>query len=298
MIGQKHIAEGMHAAQDQSDRLRDMDMDMFHDWVRLLEDRTGVLVPDERKSFLLAGLRRRMREIGLEDFRAYFDYLAHDASSLPEWSILEDRLTVHETAFFRHPESIELVHQACRAKREREGARARFHAWSAGCATGQEAYTLAMVIDEWFGGADGGRQYGVAGTDISLPALKTARDAVYSERALGGIESKYRQAYCRKLGNGKFQILPELRARVCFTQVNLINTAGFPLQDVDLIYCQNVLIYFERSRRKQILEQMVNKLAPGGLLIFGPCDLPTWAHPEMEKIKAANTMAFAKQGGG
>jgi chemotaxis protein methyltransferase CheR/type IV pilus assembly protein PilK len=86
-----------------------------------------------------------------------------------------------------------------------------------------------------------------------------------------------------------------LRRRICFAQLNALHIEGFPLRDVDLIFCQNMLIYFPRFRRLQIIEALVKRLAPGGVLVLGPGDLPSWAHPEFTRVRFEGTLAYQRQ---
>src|SRR5688572_11187718 len=125
-----------------------MDDREFSRWVDLLERRTGVVVPPDRKTFLVTGVRSRMRETGHAAYADYFQQLLQGPRGAIEWATLVDRLTVHQTHFFRHQPSLDLIAKEWLpeyVKREPHGA---VHAWSIGCSTGEEAYSLAMVLDD------------------------------------------------------------------------------------------------------------------------------------------------------
>lgn len=125
-----------------------MDEFQFRQWVDFLEERTGTALPPARKSFLVTNLGLRMEEIGCNSYQKYFEHLNSGINGLKEWSILVDRITVHETRFFRHPSSLELVEKKVLSKPPGDDGKVSIQVWSAACATGEEAYTLAIVIDQ------------------------------------------------------------------------------------------------------------------------------------------------------
>ena len=278
------------------DRLPDLDDVRMQRWLDLVEDRTGIVIPQERKAFLMAGLRARMQELGIGDYDDYFRSLCMDRRWTEEWSHLVDRLTVHETSFFRHLPSLQLLTQEILPRYSaRSDGRRGFQVWSLGCATGEEPYSLAMLIHRHLAGMGDGQRFGITATDISRPALQTARSGIYSERRLQGVPTELRERFCVPLGDGSIQIADELRRRICFAQLNVLRVDSFPLRDLDLIYCQNMLIYFPRVRRLQIVEALAQRVAPGGMLVLGPGDLPCWAHAEFTRIRFEGTLAFQRQ---
>jgi chemotaxis protein methyltransferase CheR/type IV pilus assembly protein PilK len=278
-------------------RLPDLDDRRVRAWLDLVEARTGVVILPERKAFLMTGLKARMLDLGLDDYDSYYKLLSRDQAWSQEWSQLIDRLTVHETSFFRHAPSLQLLTQTILpgfVDRNTDVSRG-FQAWSLGCATGEEPYTLAMVAQQYFDELSDGRRYGITATDISQSSLQTARLGVYGERRMRGVSKSLREKYCIELGDGQVQIADVLRRRICFAQLNALHVESFPLRDMDLIYCQNMLIYFPRFRRLQIIETLVKRLAPGGVLVLGPGDLPSWAHPEFTRVRFEGTLAYQRQ---
>lgn len=280
-----------------ADRLPDLDTARVHMWMDLVEVRTGIAIPAERKSFLEAGLRARIQRLGLADYDAYYRLLSTERRWSEEWSQLVDRLTVHETAFFRHEPSLRLLMDeilptfASASPAANQG----FQAWSLGCATGEEPYTLAMLMHRYFAAEGRNRLYGITATDISQPSLQTARAGIYSARRAQGIPGDFRTQFCAELGDGCLQMKDELCRRICFAQLDVLHMNGFPLRNLHLIYCQNMLIYFPRNRRLQIIESLTSRLAPGGVLVLGPGDLPCWSHPEFARIRFEGTLAFRRQ---
>ena len=270
----------------------DMDDRQFSEWTMLLENRIGLFIAPERRSFLASGIKTRMRETGCDDSRQYYHRLMSGGSQAQEWSLLVDQLTVHETCFFRHEASMQLVQEqlipAVFARRD------QLLAWSVGCATGEEAYSLAMMLDSSVCRLGGGHKYGVTGTDISLPTLQQARDGVYLTRRLKDVPDLFQQDYCTPISEKRFQIDANLRKRVCFSQLNLRDLQAAPMARMDLVFCQNLLIYFDRAHRLQIVNDLCEFLRPGGMLVIGPGELLDWQHSNMEKVQYADTLAYRR----
>jgi chemotaxis protein methyltransferase CheR/type IV pilus assembly protein PilK len=270
----------------------DMDDRQFAEWTTLLEHRMGLFIAPERRSFLASGLKARMRETGCDDSRQYYRRLMGGRLQAEEWSLLVDQLTVHETCFFRHESSMRLVQEMLiPAVLER---RDQLLAWSVGCATGEETYSLAMMIDDCIHRLGERRQYGITGTDISLPSLQRAREGVYLMRRLKDISGDFQQKYCTRVSEKRFQINEALRKRVCFSQLNLRGLKSAPLARMNLIYCQNLLIYFDRERRLEIVNELCEFLRPGGMLVMGPGELLDWRHSKMEKVCYADTLVYRR----
>lgn len=271
-----------------------MDDGEFTRWVDLLERRTGVVVPPGRKTFLVTGVRSRMRETGHATFAEYFQELLGGAKGAIEWATLVDRLTVHQTHFFRHPPSLDLVARDWLPGYATQPNNATIHAWSIGCSTGEEAYTLAMVLDDALMRIAGKLYFGITATDISAPALAVGRAGNYPQAKLEEIPERYRTPYCELDDDDTFTIRDPLRKRVGFVQFNLMDVARAPLKRLDLVYCQNVLIYFARERRAALLDALANLLKPGGLLVLGPGEVLGFNHPLLTRLGGPQTLAYRR----
>lgn len=269
-----------------------MDDSEFERWASLLEKRTGVVVPLARKAFLVTSVRGRMRETAFSSFEDYFHELQKVPEGVIEWTTLVDRLTVHETHFFRHPPSFDLI---AKDWLPRMTAQATLHAWSVGCSSGEEAYTLAMVLDRHLAAMVGPKVYfGVTATDVSLPALAVGRAGLYPRQRIDEIPVEYRERYCEAVDGDTFRIGEALRKRVGFASFNLLDSARAPLKRLDLIFCQNVLIYFARDRRRELLATFANLLKPGGLLVLGAGEVTKFAHASLRRVDNRNVLAFLR----
>ncbi|MDX1802743.1 MAG: CheR family methyltransferase [Alcanivorax sp.] len=274
-----------------------MDAEQFQLWQALLEERTGMTLANERKTFLETSLSIRMRELGIEDYDTYYEQLmvGTTESRAMEWSILVDRLTVQETSFFRHPGSYALVEEYVQRFMAEQPDGSSLDVWSVGCSTGEEAYSLAMLINEQFGRANRRLFYGITGTDISLPTLAKARKGEYSTRRVMQIDPLLREKYFVDTDNSHTMAVGEtLRERICFARLNVLDLGKAPMNNMDLIFCQNMLIYFRRWRKREIVNRLADRLAPGGLLVLGPGEITEWQHPDLERVHFADTLAFRR----
>ncbi len=276
--------------------LPDMDDAQFTKWRELLEARTGMHLPDERRSFLVTSLGIRMRQLGYTDYQAYYDHVLHGRRGAVEWATLVDRLTVHETRFFRHASSLELIRECFLPQWVEENTPPfNLHAWSVGCSTGEEPYSLAMVIDEFLEGTGQPYYFGITACDISLAALSVGRRGLYHRRKLRQVDAILRRKYFNKKNENEYEVKRELRQRVCFAQLNVLELGTAPVGRMHLIFCQNLLIYFDREKRVQILGNLTQHLEPGGMLILGAGEILGWAPPALERMSCNDTLAFRRR---
>ena len=136
--------------------------------------------------------------------------------------------------------------------------------------------------------------FGVTASDISFAALATGRKAVYHSRKLRDVDAVLRSKYFTRLSDTHFEVDEELRKRVCFAHLNVLDMEHAPVGKVHLIFCQNMLIYFDRERRIEILNSLVEHLLPGGVLILGAGEILGWQSPLLEKIEFNDTLAFRR----
>lgn len=268
----------------------------FEQWNKLLEARTGIQVSAHQRSFLQLQIAGRMRELGIKHFSEYFNQVSSGLQGMVEWSILVDRLVVKETSFFRHRDSIESIRQLVQNRINNQHMTESFEVWSLGCATGEEPYSLAMVINDCFELAGLEPYYGITATDISQPSLQGAREGIYSKRKLEPVTAEERARYFKALNESgeSFQVSDKLRDRVCFSQGNVMNLSEMPMVKMDVIFCQNVLIYFRRWRRREILNELASRLKPGGMLVIGLGEVVDWTYPELQRLNDERIQAYVR----
>ena len=273
----------------------EMDDDQFKQWQRLLESRTGMTLTESRKVFLQTNLSTRMREIGCESYQAYYEKVVSQPHGIIEWMTLVDRLTVQETRFFRDEDACSLLTDYVLTRSTEDLTKTGLEAWSVGCSTGEEPYTLAMILAQCMDTLSLKHYFGVTGTDISKPALEKARQGVYSSRKLVTVKPAMADKYFKQVNEYKVEVVPSIKERVCFSQVNILDLGTAPMFGMNIIFCQNVMIYFKKWRRKEILNRLVDRLAPGGILILGQGEITGWEHPNAERVPSDKTLAFIRR---
>lgn len=270
--------------------------DQFLQWGKLLEERTGIQLVFQQKAWLESQMNSRMRDQGHEDYDVYFNFISRETIEAKlEWSRLIDRIAVKETSFFRHRESIEYVRNYLQQKINNQALNNSFDIWSLGCATGEEAYSLAMVVNDSFELAAISPYYGITAMDISSSALAAGRKGRYSKRRVEHVKPDEAKRYLQVCTDGSYEVVNKLRDRVCFTHTNIINARHLPVVLVDVIFCQNLLVYFRRWLRRDVLNALVERLKPGGLLIVGLGEAVDWEHPEMQRTGDDHVQAYVRE---
>lgn len=242
----------------------------FSRFQRIVGRESGINLTDAKKALLVGRLSRRLRELALSSFDDYLRRVESDGAELVR---MIDSIATNETQFFREPRQFEfLEHElfprwAEDAERGRRPRRVRV--WSAGCSTGEEPFSIAMLLLSLFGK---GWDLEVLATDISTKALGRARAAEWSLERSAHIPAPFLRAFMlRGTGaqDGKMKAGPEIRRLVRFERLNL-NDESYPVTGrFDLILCRNVLIYFDGDRKRRVIERLLDHLDPAGFLVVG-----------------------------
>ncbi|MCK6548173.1 protein-glutamate O-methyltransferase CheR [Myxococcota bacterium] len=240
--------------------------DEFHAFSRIAYEKAGITLRPGKESMVAARIARRMRALGLDTPSAYRDYLEQDASG-DELVAFLDAISTNVTSFFREEEHFEIVRKHVQGLVDAGRQRMRF--WSAACSSGQEPYTLAMVLDRVLGRKV--IDWRILGTDISTRVLEQAGRAEYDEREMEKVPEDYRaSAFVRVKGANKptWRVAEHLRAHMLFRRLSL-SEPPFPMGGpMDVILCRNVMIYFDQTVRQGIVDEAERLLAPGGLFII------------------------------
>ena len=268
--------------------------EQFSKWRKLLESKTGIHLGEQQSLLLQTALNSRMRAVEIFDYDEYYHFLGEGLPGSVEWCKFVDNVTVNETRFFREEDSFVYVDSLLTETLIEQSENDAIQVWCVGCSTGEEPYSLAMLINDSFEKQGIEPRYGITATDISLGALAVARLAKYKSRLTELLPTDYRDRYCVKIDEDHDQISSELRDRVCFTQGNVVDLKSSPIDNLDIIFCHNMLIYFRRWRRKEILQQLVKRLKPGGVLVIGLGEMVDWEHPELTRVENDSVQAYMK----
>jgi len=241
---------------------------------RFIHKQYGIHLPPAKKTLLEGRLRKRMKQCAIGSYSGYCDYLFTDQGMKEEMIYMIDAVTTNKTDFFREPYHFEFL--TLQALPELTGKRnsllrKKIVAWSAACSTGEEPYTLAMVLNE-FAAQSPGVDYAVLATDISTKVLDIAQMAVYDEEKVIPVPHALKKKYLLKSKDPAKKIVritPELRSRVNFRRFNLMESR-FPIAEpLDIIFCRNVMIYFDLETQKRLVRLFHQRLSPGGYLFMG-----------------------------
>lgn len=224
----------------------------------------GISLSDSKKVLLVGRLQKRLRHYQLENFNQYYRLLSSDEHP-GELQVMVDLLTTNETYFFREPKHFDFLRQnillGWRGERP-------FRVWSAASSSGEEAYTIAMVLADTLAG----KAWEIVGSDISTQVLDKARQGHYPMTRIDGIPRPFLSKFCRKgvrSQEGTFLINAELRARVNFLQVNLTQPVTADVGLFDVIFLRNVMIYFDNDTKRRVVSHLLPHLRPGGHFIIG-----------------------------
>ena len=266
-------------------------------WYELILRRCGLAFRTARLPDVMAIVRDQTKQRGLPNEAAYYQLLSKSADSGPEWDALVERLINHETSFFRHPPSFEALKRHILPElRDGRPRGSRLNLWSAGCSTGQEAYSLAMIAmaDEALNG-----EFTIWGGDISRYAVDIARRGRYGRRAVASIPPEYQQRFLRPVGSdepsAEYEFTDELRQRVRFMTTNLVDADGFSATH-DVIFCHNVLIYFSPAAVSQAVAFLASRLSLGGYLLLGPGEAPNERPVGLVQLSVNGVRAFQRRG--
>jgi chemotaxis protein methyltransferase CheR len=238
---------------------------------RLINKHAGISLSRRNIATIQRKLSSQMNQLGLDSYRAYHNYLLHDKNGGWELRQLVNRLTVDQTAFFRNVKQFEHLANIILPQITKHKTTKKLRIWSAGCATGEEPYSIAMVVDDTFGAADGW-DIKILGTDIDSDALKVAYNGSYPSRSVNAIPVEYLDRYFIE-GTGKNKGLylakEELRKNIVFRSLNFMST-GFPFKSlIDIIFCRNVMIYFDPAFKKKLIASFYPLLETDGFLCLG-----------------------------
>ena len=240
----------------------------------LIHDNCGLSFESDVGSILARRLAKRLAVLGIRDFRGYYQLLKYGRDREEEFSELMDLLTTNETYFFREMFQLralteEIIPDLLQRRGKHFGERP-LRIWSAGCSTGEEPYTVAMLLLET--GCCKGAPVEIIGTDISHRVLQNARRGVYGDSAFRATDEYYRQKYFRHEGDG-YRIIDPVRDLVTISHLNLLDEARAAIiSRVDIILCRNVMIYFDRPIRVRVAEVFYRTLREGGYLLLGHAD--------------------------
>lgn len=231
----------------------------------------GIYVADNRKYLLENRLGNRLKKLNLKNFDEYYNFLRFDARKASEMKKLFEVITTNETSFYRNPPQLKVfqeqvlaeVIKGCSSKGK------KLRIWSAGCSTGEEPYTIAMIIHEFLKTDVPNWDIKITANDLSDRVLESARKGVYNDYTLRSTPPEVAQRYF-DMDDGVNKIKPDVKKLVSFGQINLKDRTQIKrIERSQIVFCRNVIIYFDDAMKKQVISSYYDNLLPGGYLIIG-----------------------------
>jgi chemotaxis protein methyltransferase CheR len=240
--------------------------DEFRLFSHLIYNESGITIKDTKRDFLQARLQKRLQVNRLNSYYRYYKFVTDKTQGQRELLDLVDSLTINETSFFRNKPQFDLFTNIVIPELKQKKAREKkIRCWSAGCSKGQEAYSIAMSVlntlkspETW--------DIKILASDISLRMLDSAEKGVYSENEIETVRPEYQKEFFEKV-NGHYQVKPIVKKLVVFDFHNLKHENG--VTGLDVIFCRNVMIYFDRDEQKRLVDKFHKSLADGGYLFLG-----------------------------
>lgn len=249
-------------------------------------------MPPVKRIMLESRLQKRLRVLKLNNFEEYIEYVFNRDGS--EIIHMIDVVTTNKTDFFREPDHFVYLREQLlpyHVEHDGWGVNGRFKVWSSASSTGEEAYTLAIVLAEYKRSVQSRFDYRILGTDISTAVLETARRAVYPADRIAPVAEEMRKRYFLRNKDSSLdqvRVKRVLREKAQFHRLNLMNPT-FPIRDrFHVIFCRNVIIYFDRPRQEELLRKLYSYLVPGGYLFLGHSE--TLAGIELPVVSVAPTV--------
>lgn len=237
----------------------------------MLYDRFGIFLGDQKRTLVSGRLSKRIHVLGLRTFTEYMEYLSNDQSG-SELAEMINRITTNHSFFFREREHFDFLDKTVLADIDHRIASSPgypLRIWSAGCASGEEIYSIAMLLRDHYRNRLDEIDAGLLATDISLAALSQARKGEYSASKLDELSRTFRDSYFRKVEGESYVIDECVKSMVLFKRLNLM-TEHYPLKgQFDAIFCRNVMIYFDQESRKKVVASLFRFVKPGGYLFIG-----------------------------
>jgi len=262
-------------SQPLDDRLSKRNFDLL---AKYIYDYSGIKMPHSKMTMLEGRLRRRLRVTAMPTFDSYCDYLFKHGGIEAESIFLIDAVTTNKTDFFREPKHFDYMVQTALPDILKNYSDRRIRTWSSACSTGAEPYTMAMVLSEFLRSAAPEKDYFVLATDLSTDVLQKAQRGIYQSELLAPVPTEMMSKYVMRPSDNRRQemrISPKLRSRIGFARLNLMDDA-YPIGDLmHMIFCRNVLIYFDKPTQQHVLSRLCEALLPGGYLFIGHSETVT-----------------------
>ena len=251
-----------------------MDDDSFNRLTSFITREYGIKLPKAKKSMLESRLNRKVKSLGMENYQQFLDFIFSDEGKQNELFNVIDLITTNKTDFYREPAHFQYLKDFFLPDYINKNGYRNLSVWSAGCSTGEEPYTLMMVLEE-FKKKLTPFTYSLMASDISIKVIQTAYQGIYHKDRIADIPAELKHAYFLRSKNkdgNLVRVKPEFRKKIIYKRINLMDNSyriNIDKAALDIIFCRNVLIYFDKSTQEKVIRKLMTCLRPGGLLFLG-----------------------------
>jgi chemotaxis protein methyltransferase CheR len=247
----------------------------------------GIKMPPEKKIMLQSRLQKRLKALNLDNFKDYVQYLFSPAGQSEEVIHMMDVVSTNKTDFFRESAHFDFLLAEALPELTEQNHSTQLKIWSAGCSSGEEPYTIAITMQEYIDHHHN-INYSITASDISSQMLEKAADAIYQEDKIADLPHTIKVKYFLRSKNKsekKVRVIGELRNKIQFYRQNLLYLPAVYRPEFDIIFCRNVLIYFDRNNQYTILQKLCSQLKSGGFLLLGHSESITGMELPVVQIK-------------
>ena len=259
----------------------------FHRLVDYMHNNYGINLSAKR--VLIQGrLGNMLRERGFTSYDEYIDAVLSDTSGAEVTTIL-NKLTTNHTYFMREPEHYTFMKETVLPWAAGNSKNKVLRIWSAGCSSGEECYTTAMLIDEYFGAEKSRWDTRILATDISHSVIDKAKAGIYHQDGMKGLSPEWKSKYFTRIDDEKYQICDRIKKEIIFKYFNLMDEmpAKYKANPFDLIFCRNVMIYFDQPTKNALVNRFYDVLKPGGYLFIGHAESIARGETSLQYVKPA-----------
>ncbi len=240
----------------------------FLNFAEFIKKHYGIYFKNEKKTLVEGRLSQLLIGMNIYSLTEYMEYVRADKTGKAA-AVMVDKLTTNYTYFMREPEHFRFFTDRVLPYLSQTVKDKDLRIWSAACSTGEEPYTLAMLIDEFFGPGKAGWDTKILATDISQSVLATARAGIYGNDKIADLPESWKKQYFKRIDSEKSILLDKIRNEVIFGNINLMDTV-FPFKrKMHAVFCRNVMIYFDNTTKERLAERLYDIIEPGGFLFIG-----------------------------
>lgn len=253
-------------------KISEMTQLQFEQWRKFIYEKTGIYFQDNKKYLLESRLLKRVLHLKLSSYDEYFKLLSNGFNNKAELRYFYDTITINETFFFRNTGQLDAMVQKIIPEiilNNQKAAKQKIRIWSAACSSGEEAYSVAIMLNEFIKPKFPNITFEIIGTDINQTVLDTAVRGIYGDYAIRNIPIQYLKKYFKQI-DGLYEFNIDLKSIVTFKNANLFDSNDMMfMNNFDLIFCANVLIYFDTTSKIKVVNQLYKSLNRGGYLFIG-----------------------------